>query len=193
MIQYLKRSNGKTVKSLLFTTNAKQTVEIQIFLFAVHINLHIKHIWRYLKSGVMVEPRFRANDDGLAIYVQRPPTFVDDTVLTIATKLDYRLWIKTTTYSSIGLSEGLNFLGSTWFLHLFRVTWNSGDLVKLRVLDQFYIEGQKESKNASIFLFYTSWFVEKTCVTFSANPVQNFNRNWLGDPRRSFPRLKEVI
>ena len=39
----------------------------------------------------MVEPRFRTNDDGLAIYVQRPPTFVDDTVLTIATKLDYRL------------------------------------------------------------------------------------------------------
>ena len=76
----------------------------------------------------MVEPRFRANDDGLAIYVQRPPTFVDDTVLTIATKLDYRLWIKTTTYSSIGLSEGWIFLDPLDFCTFFelpetQVTW----------------------------------------------------------------------
>ena len=45
----------------------------------------------YLKSRVVMEPRFGSHDDGLTIYVQRSAPLVDDVILTITSQFDNRL------------------------------------------------------------------------------------------------------
>ena len=45
----------------------------------------------YLKSRVVMEPRFGSQDDGFTIYVQRSAPLVDDVILTITSQFDNRL------------------------------------------------------------------------------------------------------
>ena len=45
----------------------------------------------YLKSRVVMEPRFGSRDDGLTIYVQRSAPLIDDVILTVTSQFDNRL------------------------------------------------------------------------------------------------------
>ena len=55
------------------------------------IKMYSTKLTLYLKSRVVMEPRFGSHDDGLTIYVQRSAPLVDDVILTITSQFDNRL------------------------------------------------------------------------------------------------------
>lgn len=94
LINWLKKRRGKP-----FFIKLKQIpriIKIKIKLIKHLPSLQIKKMLRtkltlYLKSRVVMEPRFGSHDDGLTIYVQRSAPLIDDVILTVTSQFDNRL------------------------------------------------------------------------------------------------------